>query len=105
MSDEALDAFAVLGLSPGATSAEVERAAAHLLSQLAIGSETAKRYRAGAVWRERDESRVRLAAAELRDPRRRLSAELWWSPPDAAAGVEPLPPWPQAMRSIGWRAG
>ena len=75
--------FFVLELPVTAGPREVEREAARLLGMLELGLGAAATYRTpmGMVARRAED--VRAAAAALRDPRRRLVAELW-----AAGGVE-----------------
>lgn len=78
----------VLELTPGATRAEVERAGQKLLAMLAVGVGEAGRFATPVGVRARTETSVREAMAQLRDPDRRMRAELWWSAPEAAPDVE-----------------
>jgi hypothetical protein len=95
--------FWVLGLPADASRIEIERAGQKLLAQLAIGAASAKIYRTPFGPRALDEALVRGALAALRDPERRVLAELWAAPAlaeeDASA---PIPPWTGAWRSLGW---
>jgi hypothetical protein len=99
--------FRVLGLSPAATRAEVERAAQRLLAELELGLAAAKTYATALGPRPRDAGAVRAAAAELRDPAKRAWHELWALAPvrDAAAPAadRPAAPLPPALRALGWR--
>lgn len=116
--------FRVLGLPTGASRIEVEREAARLLGMLALGLEGADRYDSPLGPRPRTPELVREAVATLRDPARRLAAELWaggstetavppvtaGAPVDAApgpaadaAGGAPAAPAPAAQpRIAGW---
>jgi hypothetical protein len=81
--------FFVLGLAPDAPAREIEREAQKLLGMLELGLADAATYATPLGPRPRTPERVRSAAAVLRDPRRRLVAELWaagWTPGDGAAG-------------------
>jgi hypothetical protein len=75
--------FFVLGLAPDVSPREVEREAQKLLGMLELGLADAATYATPLGPRTRTAERVREAAAVLRDPRRRLVAELWaagWKP-------------------------
>jgi hypothetical protein len=75
--------FFVLGLAPDAPSREVEREAQKLIGMLELGLADAASYATPLGPRTRTPESVRAAAAVLRDPRRRLVAELWaagWKP-------------------------
>jgi len=104
MNDDELanNPFLVLELSAAATRIEVERAGQKLLAQLAIGVSAVKRYRTPFGFRERDESKVRIALSALRDPEQRALYELWLS--DAVGERQAMPGWSEAFPSIGWRA-
>jgi hypothetical protein len=82
--------FFVLGLAPDAPARDIEREAQKLLGMLELGLADAAIYATPLGPRPRTPERVRAAAAILRDPRRRLIAELWaagWKPGgDGAAG-------------------
>ena len=69
--------FYVLELAPTCSRAEVERASRRLLDMLAVGLCGAQAYASPVGPRQRDEALVRWAAAELRDPQKRLVHELW----------------------------
>lgn len=69
--------FFVLELPVTAGAREVEREAARLLGMLELGLAAAATYPTPLGPRARTVDAVRAAAAELRDPRRRLAAELW----------------------------
>lgn len=94
--------FHVLGLAPDASRADVERAAQKLLGLLAVGASAAKRYATPAGARERTEDDVRAAAAELRDPARRIVHELWATPVEGAA-LDPgeAPRWEACLADLG----
>ena len=82
--------FFVLGLAPDAPPRDVEREAQKLLGMLELGLADAATYATPLGPRPRTADRVRAAAAVLRDPRRRLVAELWaagWKPGAAAAAA------------------
>ena len=80
----------MLGLRPDASRAEVERAAQKLLAMLEVGLSAASHYPTPLGQVERRAEAVRRAAAELRDPGRRLLHELWAAlPPEPIAGSEP----------------
>ena len=70
--------FLVLDLAPSAAAAEIERQGQRLLSELAAGLESTRRYPTPFGARERTPELVRVAIAELRDPARRLAHE-WWA--------------------------
>ena len=106
--------FHVLGLPPDATRAEIEREGQKLLGMLELGLSAAARYATPVGPAERTTDKVRRAMAELRDPERRLTHELWARlPPSAAATEEPEgaparrkadAPWEGALVALGWRA-
>ncbi len=82
--------FFVLGLAPDAPPREVEREAQKLLGMLELGLADATTYATPLGPRTRTAESVRAAAAVLRDPRRRLVAELWaagWKPGAPAGGA------------------
>ena len=99
--------FFVLGLTTEASRIEVEREAQKLLGMLELGFVEAATYATPLGPRLRTAEMVRAAVAALRDPYRRLVAELWarHAPP---ARPEP-PPRPAApihhglRRALGWR--
>jgi len=102
--------FLVLGVAPEASRIEVEREAQKLLGMLELGLEAAAVYRTPFGPRRRTPELVRTAVATLRDPARRLVAELW------AAGLgreaegqgqgqgqgQGAAEWAQAMKVLGW---
>ncbi len=69
--------FYVLGLRPEATRAEVEREGQKWLGMLELGLAAAQRYVTPLGVGERTADKVRAALAELRDPERRVLAEVW----------------------------
>ena len=69
--------FFVLGLTAQASRSEIERAGQRLLAELAIGRSAALHYWTPLGRSARTPELVRQALAELRDPARRLSHELW----------------------------
>ncbi len=97
--------FVVLGLPPDASRADAERQAALLLGQLALGLAAAQRYRSALGEHVRTSDDVRQAIAELRDPARRVTAEVWAAAPAAAAAAAPTTPttpaWPDALIALG----
>jgi hypothetical protein len=83
--------FFVLELPVTASAREVEREAARLLGMLELGLVAAATYRTPLGVRDRRAEDVRAAAAALRDPRKRLVAELWamgGAEADAGAGAD-----------------
>lgn len=98
--------FVVLGLAPDATRAEAERQASLLLGQLALGLAAARRYRSPLGEHERTPDDVRQAIAALRDPTRRVLAEVWAATPAEtlpAPDAPDAPPaaWPDALVALG----
>ena len=69
--------FFVLGIAVEASRIEVEREAQKLLGMLELGFAEARIYATPIGPRERTAEMVRAAVAALRDPYRRLIAELW----------------------------
>lgn len=109
--------FYVLGLSPRATRAEIEREGQKLLGMLELGLQSAATYATPVGPAPRTADKVRRAMADLRDPDRRLEHELWArldprAAPSAPAEGEPPPrprpradaPWKGALAALGWRA-
>jgi hypothetical protein len=112
--------FYVLGLRPSATRAELEREGQKLLGMLELGLGSAARYATPTGPVERTADKVRRAMAELRDPERRLSYELWARLEPSGIDAGPAPngapsssspsrtrataPWPDALEHLGWRA-
>jgi hypothetical protein len=103
--------FYVLGVAADASRIEVEREAQKLLGMLELGFADAKTYATPLGPRERTAELVRAAVAALRDPYRRLVAELWarHAPgPEAAAAAPPAgepaaPSHAGLRRRLGWR--
>lgn len=75
--------FFVLGLSPEASRIEIEREGQKLLGMIELGFAEALTFATPLGPRARDADMVRAALAALRDPSRRLVAEVWarHSPP------------------------
>jgi hypothetical protein len=99
--------FLVLGIAPAATRMEIEREAQKLLGMLELGLAGAATYDTPLGPRTRTAELVRAAVAALRDPARRLAAELWAAgarAPETAATDDAKPaPWIDAMAKLGWR--
>lgn len=104
--------FYVLGLPVEASRIEVEREAQKLLGMLELGFAAVATYATPLGTRTRTAELVRAAVAALRDPYRRLVAELWarHAPPTAARtedhSSEAAPPTnvhPGLRRRLGWR--
>ena len=101
--------FFVLGIAADASRIEVEREAQKLLGMLELGFAEARSYATPLGPRERTPEMVRAAVAVLRDPYRRLVAELWARhapPPRPAApprAASALPPREGLRRALGWR--
>ena len=100
--------FFVLGVSPDASRIEIEREAQKLLGMLELGFAEVATYATPVGPQPRTAEAVRAAVAALRDPYRRLVAELWarHAPPAVAAAPEPAAPAPARAglrRALGWR--
>ena len=100
--------FFVLGLSPDASRIEIEREAQKLLGMLELGFTEAASYATPLGPQPRTAEMVRAAVAALRDPYRRLVAELWARHAPPAAESAPSPPKPEPAhaglrRALGWR--
>jgi len=100
--------FFVLGVTAEASRIEVEREAQKLLGMLELGFAEARTYATPLGPRERTAEMVRAAVAALRDPYRRLVAELWARhapPPQSAPPAREPPPAPRGglRRALGWR--
>ncbi|MGE0550390.1 MAG: hypothetical protein AB7O24_04605 [Kofleriaceae bacterium] len=99
--------FFVLGLAPDASRIETEREAQKLLGMLELGFPDAQTYKTPLGDRTRTPEAVRAAVATLRDPYKRLVAELWarHAPPAKPAEPPPAaePPQPSLRRLLGWR--
>ncbi len=99
--------FFVLGLATDASRIEVEREAQKLLGMLELGFGEARTYATPLGTRPRTPELVRAAVAALRDPARRLAAELWaHHAPVGAAPAAPSTPAPPGVpglrRALGW---
>ncbi|HEY4175734.1 MAG TPA: hypothetical protein VGM90_02820 [Kofleriaceae bacterium] len=97
--------FFVLGLKPDTSRIELEREAQKLLGMLELGFAEARLYSTPVGPRERTPELVRAAVAALRDPYRRLVAELWarHAPPMRAADDPRDDPDEEAAQLIGLR--
>jgi len=100
--------FFVLGLTAEASRIEVEREAQKLLGMLELGFAEVRTYATPLGPRERTAEMVRAAVAALRDPYRRLVAELWarHAPPLQTDAPEPEAAAPVSeglRRALGWR--
>lgn len=100
--------FFVLGIAPDASRIEIEREAQKLLGMLELGFADAKTYPTPLGPQPRTAEAVRAAVAALRDPYRRLVAELWArnAPPPRAAPPAPpnaAPTRAGLRRALGWR--
>lgn len=100
--------FFVLGLAPDASRIEIEREAQKLLGMLELGFADAATYRTPVGPQPRTPEAVRAAVAALRDPYRRLVAELWARhAPDTVPAAKPASSAPAARaglrRALGWR--
>src|SRR6185295_13218007 len=98
--------FFVLGVTAEASRIEVEREAQKLLGMLELGFAEARTYDTPVGPRERTAEMVRAAVAALRDPYRRLVAELWarHAPParaTAPARAAPAPSRDGLRRALG----
>jgi hypothetical protein len=69
--------FYVLGLKTNCLPIEVEREGQKLLAMLELKLESASRYPTPVGASDRSPEKVRHAMAELRDPAKRLAAEVW----------------------------
>jgi len=69
--------FLILGLSPDTPRMSIEREAQKLLGMLELGLASAAVYATPLGPRPRTAELVRAAVATLRDPARRLAAEIW----------------------------
>ncbi|MEL6759516.1 MAG: hypothetical protein AAFP04_03860 [Myxococcota bacterium] len=96
--------FDVLELKPGASTQMVERRGRELLGKIELGFKGAERFRVGVIEHLRDEAIVRWALDQLRQPDRRLIAELQFIdvPTDApTSGNEPYR-WRDALKRFGF---
>jgi hypothetical protein len=99
--------FFVLELAPDCSRIEIEREGQKLLAMLQIGLDGAAEYSTPFGRRPRTPELVRESMAALRDPRRRLIAEMWArAPSDGGAGGEPGGDpdrgWAEAMSAFGF---
>lgn len=113
MKDRLVDnPFFVLELDPDCSRIEIERQGQKLLAMLQIGLAGADRYATPFGPRPRTAELLRESMAALRDPRRRLVAEMWArapaadSPPDdAQPDGDRDDPWGGAMSAFGLGRG
>jgi len=99
--------FFVLGLPADTSRIELEREAQKLLGMLELGFVDAKTYQTPLGSRPRTPELVRAAVAALRDPYRRLIAELWARHAPPTKPVEAAAPEPEQARTglrkaLGW---
>ena len=99
--------FFVLGIATEASRIEIEREAQKLLGMLELGFADAQTYQTPLGPRPRTAELVRAAVAALRDPYRRLVAELWARHAPPAKPAEPPPPassagTPGLRGKLGW---
>lgn len=104
----ATNPFHVLGLRPTASRPDVERESQRLIAMIEVGLREAGSYASPVGGMPRDADAVRAAAAELRDPERRLVHELWAAlPPEEDAlfdeGAPKDPGFPAGALALGWR--
>ena len=95
--------FFVLGVSPDASRIEIEREAQKLLGMLELDFIDAKTYDTPLGPQIRTAELVRAAVAALRDPYRRLVAELWARHAPAMRPTPPVAP-PDPIEHPGFRA-
>ena len=100
--------FFVLGVAPDASRIEIEREAQKLLGMLELGFAEVQTYTTPVGPQPRTAEAVRAAVAALRDPYRRLVAELWARHAPPARPTTPPPPKPPPVhrglrRRLGWR--
>lgn len=100
--------FYVLGLRPECSRMDVEREGQKLLAMLELKLKAAATYATPLGPAERTPEKVRMAMAELRDPKRRLTHEIWATldpkkicGSDAPAQEQPAP-WTDAKKLSGW---
>ncbi|MEZ4359793.1 MAG: hypothetical protein R3B48_06400 [Kofleriaceae bacterium] len=102
--------FFVLGVSPDASRIEIEREAQKLLGMIELGFVDAQTYATPLGTRPRHAEAIRAAVAALRDPYRRLVAELWArhapsdgdAPAPAPAPADERRGAPGARARLGW---
>ena len=99
--------FFVLALDPDVSRIEVERESQKLLGMLELGFSEAQTYQTPVGPRPRTPEAVRAAVATLRDPYKRLVAELWarHAPPCQREERAPSPRSDRSglRRALGWR--
>ncbi len=100
--------FFVLGIAPDASRIEIEREAQKLLGMLELDFADAKTYATPLGPQPRTAELVRAAVAALRDPYRRLVAELWARHAPAMRLEAPAPAiapaaHPGFRKSVGWK--
>ena len=100
--------FFVLGLSPDASRIEIEREAQKLLGMLELDFADAKTYATPLGPQPRTAELVRAAVAALRDPYRRLVAEVWARHAPAVRTAAPAPTMvpaahPGFRKLVGWK--
>jgi hypothetical protein len=102
--------FFVLGLSADASRIEIEREAQKLLGMLELSFADALTYATPLGPQPRTPEAVRAAVAALRDPYRRLVAEVWARNAPARAAEPPSAPVAHSTRGtpglrakLGWR--
>ncbi len=103
--------FFVLGVSPDASRIEIEREAQKLLGMLELSIESAATYHTPLGPQPRTQEAVRAAVAQLRDPYRRLLAELWArnapptrsQRPGSTRTTDDETARPGLRRALGWR--
>ena len=102
--------FYVLGLRPDCSRMDVEREGQKLLAMLELKLKAAATYPTPLGVVERTAEKVRMAMAELRDPKRRLEHEVWATLPPNVFGEEPAvssdepEPWQGGKKLSGWGA-
>jgi hypothetical protein len=100
--------FFVLGVTTEASRIEIERESQKLLGMLELGFAEVASYQTPLGPQPRTPELVRAAVAALRDPYRRLVAELWARHAPPAAAEPPVrevaePPRAGLRRALGWR--
>ncbi|HLL20511.1 MAG TPA: hypothetical protein VK427_00185 [Kofleriaceae bacterium] len=100
--------FFILGLATDASRIEIEREAQKLLGMLELDFADAKTYATPVGPQPRTAELVRAAVATLRDPYRRLVAELWARHAPPARAEAPAPPeaaaaHPGFRTRMGWK--
>lgn len=88
--------FLILGVAATASPMEIERAGQKLLALLEIGAASAQYYTGHDGPCLRRKEAVRQALADLRNPERRLLAELWSQHTVTENNLSTLEPWKNA---------